>query len=131
MKRQHPLGIYEKALPAHLTWPERLEHVEQPLRWDAAQAWTFEPVDDVTFPAVSLARQAVAASSTHPAVLNAANEVLVDAFLRGELPWLGIVDTLTEVVGAHEGLADPTLEDVLAVEEWARARAREAVEVQR
>lgn len=114
-----------------LTWPERLEHVEQPLRWDAAQAWTFEPVDDVTFPAVSLARQAVAASSTHPAVLNAANEVLVDAFLRGELPWLGIVDTLTEVVGAHEGLADPTLEDVLAVEEWARARAREAVEVQR
>ncbi|MGO3796075.1 MAG: 1-deoxy-D-xylulose-5-phosphate reductoisomerase [Pauljensenia sp.] len=114
-----------------LTWPERLEHVEQPLAWDAAQSWAFEPVDDVTFPAVSLARAAVAASPTHPAVLNAANEVLVDAFLRGELPWLGIVDTLTEVVGAHEGIPEPTLEDVLGVEEWARARAREAVEAQR
>jgi len=114
-----------------LAWPERLEHIEQPLGWDADQSWTFEPVDDVTFPAVSLARAAVAASPTHPAVLNAANEVLVDAFLRGELPWLGIVDTLTEVVGAHVGITDPTLEDVLGVEEWARAHAREAVEVQR
>lgn len=110
-----------------LAWPERLEHVEQPLTWDAAQSWTFEPVDDVTFPAVSLARAAVAASPTHPAVLNAANEVLVDAFLRGEIPWLGIVDTLTEVVAAHEGITEPTLEDVLGVEEWARARAGEAV----
>ena len=73
----------------------------------------------------------MAASPTHPAVLNAANEVLVEAFLGGELPWLGIVDTLVEVVGAHEGVAEPSLDDVLAVEEWARARAREAVERQR
>lgn len=114
-----------------LAWPERLEHVEHPLGWDAAQSWTFEPVDDTTFPAISLARRAVAASPTHPAVLNAANEVLVEAFLGGELPWLGIVDTLVEVVGAHEGVAEPSLDDVLAVEEWARARAREAVERQR
>lgn len=111
-----------------LTWPERLDHVERPLTWDAAQSWTFEPVDDRTFPAVSLARAAVAASPTHPAVLNAANEVLVEAFLHGHLPWLGIVDTLADVVGAHEGIADPDLEDVLGVEEWARARALEAVE---
>lgn len=69
----------------------------------------------------------MAASPTHPAVLNAANEVLVDAFLRGRLPWLGIVDTLREVVGAHRGIAHPDLADVLGVEEWARAHAREAV----
>lgn len=110
-----------------LTWPTRLDDVEKPLGWDAAQSWTFEPVDVDTFPAIGLAREAVAASATHPAVLNAANEVLVDAFLRGRLPWLGIVDTLRDVVGAHEGIAHPTLADVLGVEEWARAHAREAV----
>ena len=111
-----------------LTWPERLEDVEPPLTWDVAQSWTFEPVDDDTFPAIALAREAVAASATHPAVLNAANEVLVDAFLRGRLPWLGIVDTLRDVVGAHEGIADPSLDDVLGVEEWARSQARQAIE---
>lgn len=110
-----------------LTWPRRLDAVEHPLTWDERQSWTFEPVDSGTFPAIDLAREAVAASPTHPAVLNAANEVLVDAFLRGRLPWLGIVDTLREVVAAHRGVAHPDLEDVLGVEEWARAHAREAV----
>lgn len=110
-----------------LTWPERLEAVEEPLGWETPQSWTFEPVDAQTFPAISLAREAVAASPTHPAVLNAANEVLVDAFLRGHLPWLGIVDTLRDVVAAHDGVAHPSLEDVLSVEEWARAHASEAV----
>ena len=95
--------------------------------WTQAQAWTFEPVDHVTFPAVNLAREAVASSATHPAVYNAANEVFVDAFLERRLPYLAIVDSLTEVVAAHDGLNDPSLDDVLAVEEWARARAREVV----
>ena len=110
-----------------LTWPRRLEKIEAPLDWTQAQAWTFEPVDHVTFPAVNLAREAVASSATHPAVYNAANEVFVDAFLERRLPYLAIVDSLTEVVAAHDGLNDPSLDDVLAVEEWARARAREVV----
>lgn len=110
-----------------LSWPERLPHVEKPLAWADAQAWTFEPIDEVTFPAVSLARQAVAASPTHPAVFNAANEVLVDAFVGGALSWLGIVDSLRDVVGAHEGIADPDLADISGAQEWARARAEEAV----
>lgn len=111
-----------------LTWPERLAEVETPLRWDLAQSWTFEPVDDLTFPAIALARDAVAASPTHPAVYNAANEVFVDAFLGGRLPYLSIVDGLQAVVEAHEGIAEPDLADVLGVQEWARARARESVE---
>ncbi len=108
-----------------LSWPERLDHVEEPLRWDIEQTWTFEPVDEVTFPAIGLARSAVSASPTHPAVLNAANEVLVEAFLTGRLPWLGIVDTLREIIEDHEGIADPDLADVEGVEDWARVRARE------
>ncbi|MDK7121552.1 1-deoxy-D-xylulose-5-phosphate reductoisomerase [Pauljensenia sp. UMB6358] len=110
-----------------LTWPERLHDVEKPLTWADAQSWTFEPVDSDTFPAINLARHAVASSPTHAAVYNAANEVFVDAFLAKKLPWLGIVDSLTKVVESHDGIADPTLDDILGVEEWARAQANALV----
>lgn len=110
-----------------LTWPERLHDVEKPLTWVDTQSWTFEPVDSDTFPAINLARHAVASSPTHTAVYNAANEVFVDAFLAKKLPWLGIVDYLTKVVESHDGIADPTLDDILGVEEWARAQANALV----
>lgn len=110
-----------------LTWPERLRDVEKPLTWADAQSWTFEPVDSDTFPAINLARHAVASSPTHTAVYNAANEVFVDAFLAKKLPWLGIVDSLTKVVESHDGIAAPTLDDILGVEEWARAQANALV----
>ena len=110
-----------------LTWPERLREVETPLTWESASQWTFEPVDNDTFPAIDLARFAVAASATHPAVLNAANEVLVDAFIAGEVPWLAIVDTVSAVVHEHEGVVDPSLEDIVAAQRWADQRARELV----
>ena len=112
-----------------LTWPERLQDVEKPLTWVSASEWTFEPVDNETFPAINLARFAVAASATHPAVLNAANEVLVDAFIAGEVPWLAIVDTVASVVHEHEGVADPSLDDIVAAQRWADQRARELVRV--
>lgn len=110
-----------------LTWPERLAGVESPLTWAAASQWTFEPVDNETFPAVDLARFAVGESATHPAVLNAANEVLVDAFIAGEVPWLAIVDTVSAVVHEHEGIVDPSLDDIVAAQRWADQRARERV----
>ena len=110
-----------------LTWPERLAGGESPLMWAAASQWTFEPVDNETFPAVDLARFAVGESATHPAVLNAANEVLVDAFIAGEVPWLAIVDTVSAVVHEHEGIVDPSLDDIVAAQRWADQRARELV----
>jgi 1-deoxy-D-xylulose-5-phosphate reductoisomerase len=96
--------------------------------WTTAATWTFEPLDDVAFPAVALARHAATAGGTAPAVLNAANEELVTAFFAGRLPFLGIVDTLAEIVGEHldRGNGNPRdVDDVLAAEDWARARARE------
>jgi len=99
------------------------------LTWVSASEWTFEPVDNETFPAINLARFAVAASATHPAVLNAANEGLVDAFIAGEVPWLAIVDTVASVVHEHEGVADPSLDDIVAAQRWADQRARELVRV--
>lgn len=112
-----------------LTWPHRpdLSGLVAPNDWSRPLSWDFEPLDDETFPAVGLARHAVASSATHPAVLNAANEQAVAAFLEGRLRWLDIVEVDTAVVQEHEGLAAPELREVLAVESWARARANELI----
>ena len=112
-----------------LTWPERpdLSGLVTPNDWREPVSWTFEPLDDAAFPAVDLARSAVAASDTHPAVLNAANEQAVAAFLAGGLEWLDIVEIDAAVVGEHEGLTSPSLEDILAAETWARTRADELI----
>ena len=110
-----------------LDWPVHLPDVGVPLSWDQQAEWTFEPVDHDTFPALQLARAALSESATHPAALNAANEVCVGAFLQGALPWLGIVDVVQRVLEAHEGAADPSLEEVLQAERDAAARAKQLI----
>jgi 1-deoxy-D-xylulose-5-phosphate reductoisomerase len=115
-----------------LAWPERLGDVIDPVDFTASAAWTFEPLDNATFPAVGLARRALAESPLHPAVLNGANEVCVEAFLAGRIGYLEIVDTVAEVLGGFRsslgpGIA-PTLGQVLRADEWARARANRIVE---
>jgi len=107
-----------------LTWPKRLPDIEKPVDFLQQQEWTFEPVDSQTFPAINLARAAVTESPTHPAVYNAANEVFVDAFLCGQLAYLSIVDLLEEVLAEHQGIDEPTLDDILGAQEWAKASAR-------
>ncbi len=62
-----------------LSWPDRLADVTPAYDWTAPQTWSFEPLDEDAFPAIRLARQAVAASGLHPAVFNAANEAAVGA----------------------------------------------------
>ncbi|MBO3084428.1 1-deoxy-D-xylulose-5-phosphate reductoisomerase [Cellulomonas fengjieae] len=110
-----------------LSWPDRVPEVAPPCDWTQATAWTFEPLDEAVFGAVRLARAAVAASATHPAVYNAANEECVEAFLAGRIGFLDIVGTVERVLGEHDGTAPDalTLETVLAAEGWARARAQE------
>jgi 1-deoxy-D-xylulose-5-phosphate reductoisomerase len=111
-----------------LAWPDRVPHPGYGCDWTTASTWTFEPLDDDAFPAVSLARRAATAGGTAPAVFNAANEELVEAFFAGRLPFLGIVDTLARVVQEHldGGNGNPRdVDDVLGAEDRARARARE------
>jgi 1-deoxy-D-xylulose-5-phosphate reductoisomerase len=110
-----------------LNWPDRVPGAAAACTWDAPLAWTFEPLDDVAFPAVALARHAGTAGGCLPAVFNAANEELVDAFLTRNARFTSIVDTVTEVVeAADEWRREPRdVEDVLAAEQWARARAGE------
>ena len=120
-----------------LGWPERVPSAAPGCDWTRASTWTFEPLDEEAFPAVALARSVGATGGTAPAVLNAANEECVAAFLSGRLPFLGIVDTVARVVADHAGAAPAAsrdgsglrnelrLADVLEAETWARARARE------
>ncbi|ASO19342.1 1-deoxy-D-xylulose-5-phosphate reductoisomerase [Actinoalloteichus hoggarensis] len=110
-----------------LGWPDRVPGAARPCRFDEAGSWTFEPLDDVAFPAVRLAKAAGAAGGCLPAVYNAANEEAVAAFLRGRTDFTAIVDTVTEVLSEADGWrADPAdIDDVSAAENWARARAGE------
>ncbi|ROT32767.1 1-deoxy-D-xylulose-5-phosphate reductoisomerase [Micromonospora sp. HM5-17] len=111
-----------------LGWPDRVAEAASAVDWTAAQSWTFEPLDESAFPAVRLAKQAGAAGRCRPAIYNAANEECVAAFVAGRLPFLGIVDTLERVLDAAPDFPEPgTVEEVLAAESWARARAREII----
>ena len=93
--------------------------------WREAHNWELRPLDDDTFPAVRLAKQAGAAGHCRPAIYNAANEECVAAFVAGRLPFLGIVSTLEAVLAAAPDFPEPgTVEEVLAAEAWALAQAQ-------
>ena len=116
-----------------LTWPDRLPGAAVPCDWTRPATWTFEPLDDATFPAVELARRAGKAAGTAPAVYNAANEVLVDAFCDHRIGFLGITDLISRCLAEHLETghvpdAELTLEAVLDADAAARERARELVE---
>ncbi len=110
-------------------WPHRVPGAAPACDWTQAATWTFEPLDEVAFPAVALAKQAAAASPTHMAVFNAANEEAVEAFHAGVIGFLDIVDTVRavvedydpDVVLAGRGLS---VESLGAAERWARTAAR-------
>ncbi|WP_042435152.1 1-deoxy-D-xylulose-5-phosphate reductoisomerase [Streptacidiphilus anmyonensis] len=111
-----------------LGWPDRVPDAAPGCDWTKAATWEFFPLDTEAFPSVGLAREVGELGGTAPAVFNAANEECVEAFLQGRLAFTGIVDTVAKVVSEH-GTPAPgtslTVEDVLAAEGWARARARE------
>jgi 1-deoxy-D-xylulose-5-phosphate reductoisomerase len=120
------------AIALALAWPDRVADAAQPVDWSAAQSWDFEPVDHEAFPGLRLAIAAGRRGGLGPAIYNAANEVCVQAFLDGRLPYLGIVDTVAAVldrddVPSYQGKL--SVDDVLAADAWARERAAAAVEM--
>jgi 1-deoxy-D-xylulose 5-phosphate reductoisomerase len=110
-----------------MAWPDRVPDAAPGLDWTTAATWTFEPLDDEAFPAVALAREAARLGGTAPAVYNGANEACVADFLAGSISFTRIVDTVARVLSEHDTsrTGATTLEDVLGVDAWARARARE------
>jgi 1-deoxy-D-xylulose-5-phosphate reductoisomerase len=109
-----------------LFYPDRL--AAPFARLDLARMRTLEflPVDPHRFPAVELAYAASRAGGSMPAVLNAANEIAVERFLAGELPFTGIVDMVRRVLDRHAGNVHPiaSVEDALHWDTWARNEAR-------
>lgn len=112
-----------------LTWPERVPDAAPAVDWSRPETWEFAPLDDEAFPAVALARESGARGGTAPAVYNAANEVAVEAFRAGRLPFLGIVDVIGHVVAAHDvpSKGQISLDDVLAADAWARETAASTI----
>jgi 1-deoxy-D-xylulose-5-phosphate reductoisomerase len=111
-----------------LGWPARVPGAVQSCDWTRAARWDFEPLDDEAFPAVALAREVGTAGGGAPAVYNAANEVCVAAFLAGRLAFSAIVDTVAQVVADYlaatgHASSTPSLQTVLAADDWARERA--------
>lgn len=108
-----------------LAYPERLASPFGRLDLAAVGSLHFEPPDDRRFPCLALARQALQAGGTAPAVLNAANEVAVELFLAGQLPFLGIPELVRRVLEEEPAAPLTSLEEALAADERARRRARE------
>ena len=108
-----------------LTWPERVRGGLKPLDFPALAKLEFEAPRDDVFPALGLARKAGLTGGTLPAVFNAANEVAVDAFRAGRIPFPGIWHCVSAVMAAHQVQPSSTLEAVVSADHWARAKAAE------
>jgi 1-deoxy-D-xylulose-5-phosphate reductoisomerase len=108
-----------------LAWPERLDAGVAPLDLFAVARLDFEPADETAFPCLRLARQAMADGGTAPAVLNAANEVAVEAFLDGRLGFTGIGELVARTRDALPVEAATDLGTILEADARGRHVARE------
>lgn len=125
------LGPSDMRVPiaSTLAWPQRMDTPCEPLDLAAIGELTFRAPDEVRFPATKLAREAAAAGGAAPAVLNAANEIAVAAFLAGNIPFTRIVAYPQAMLDGNVPPAPASLDDVLAVDREARARAGEMMRV--
>ncbi|MGE3779580.1 MAG: 1-deoxy-D-xylulose-5-phosphate reductoisomerase, partial [Pirellulaceae bacterium] len=103
-----------------LSHPERWSGPTAKLDWSQVMRLEFEPPDWDRFPALRLGFEVARAGGTSGAVLNAANEAAVAAFLNGELAFLDIVPACRAVLEQHEFIAQPTLEQLIGLDAWAR-----------
>src|SRR6266513_2887528 len=110
-----------------VTWPDRVPNTLPPLDFSTLSKLEFFPPRYEDFPALNLARRAGETGGTLPAVMNAANEVAVAAFLNGRLRFPQIWLTVAQVMDRHRTVAHPDLDAILAADQWARAEATAAI----
>ena len=110
-----------------LAWPERIESGAKSLDLSSVKSLSFEKPDAQRFPCLGLAYEALKAGGTAPAVLNAANEVAVDAFLAGRLPFTGIHGVIADTLGVHSLPQVEDLSSLLRADEQARRIAQSRV----
>jgi 1-deoxy-D-xylulose-5-phosphate reductoisomerase len=122
------LGAPDMRVPIAYTlaWPERMATPCERLDLVRLGTLRFEAPDQERFPALAIARHALEAGGAAPALLNAANEIAVAAFLAGEIGFLDIASIATETLQCYAPEAPASIADVLAVDAEARAHAGEA-----
>jgi 1-deoxy-D-xylulose-5-phosphate reductoisomerase len=125
------LGSPDMRTPiAHtLAWPDRMETPVAPLDLAAIGRLDFAAPDPERFPALRLARQALEAGGARPAILNAANEVAVAAFLARRIAFLDIAAIVEETIARYDPPAPQRIEDVIAIDRAARSHADAAMKV--
>jgi 1-deoxy-D-xylulose-5-phosphate reductoisomerase len=106
-----------------LTYPDRAASERVQTDFARLGSLTFEEPDLERFPSIELARKAGTIGGTLPAVLNAANEVAVEAFVNRKINFPQIFDTVRRTLDAHEVVLHPTLEQILEADHWARRTA--------
>ncbi len=108
-----------------MTYPERTRGLLEPLDLAKAQKLEFYEPDFRLFPCLTIARDAARQGGTHPAVMNAADEVAVHAFLNAQLPFNGIARVVEKTLSKHQGTARPTLSAIVEADRWARETAKD------
>jgi 1-deoxy-D-xylulose-5-phosphate reductoisomerase len=121
------LGVTDMRLPIQyaFSYPERWAAPWPSLDLARAARLDFEVPDTTAFPCLQLAYRALAAERSLPVVLNAANEIAVDAFLEGRIGFTAIHEITAQTMAAHVAAEVATLEAVRAVDAWARQYAAE------
>ena len=115
------------AIAYALSYPERMP-IQQPLPdFTGGPDLTFESPDLDRFPCLALAFEACRTGKTLPAVLNAANEVLVEAFLKGGIGFLQIPEIIQTVMSTHTPASNPNLQQILDADQWAREEAAQCL----
>lgn len=108
-----------------LSYPERLPPQWERLTLELMQGLSFEEPRRADFPCLDMAYAAGRAGGTMPAVLNAANEVAVELFLKESIGFTQIASVVEAVMNEHNTVKDPDLDDILEADDWGRSRARE------
>jgi 1-deoxy-D-xylulose-5-phosphate reductoisomerase len=109
-----------------LLYPDRVEGVDPPIDFTRLLKLEFSPVDEERYPMLRFARESMAAGGVAPAIFNAANEVAVDGFLRGQIPFLAIPRIVGHVLGRMANFEPPDLSAVLGADTEARRLAAQA-----
>jgi 1-deoxy-D-xylulose-5-phosphate reductoisomerase len=120
------MGIADMRIPISyaLAYPHRLTLNLPRLDLSQTGALTFLPPDPERFPCLPLAYRSIEIGETMPAILNAANEVAVNAFLEGSIKFTEVPLLISRVMGEHEVKAVHTIEDILRADQWAREKSK-------
>ncbi len=110
-----------------LSIPERLTNIVKPIDWTVTSQLQFEMPDTDLFPCLNLAYEALKTGGSMPAVLNAADEIAVEAFLAGKVKFNNIYEIIKKIMDAHNVVPINSIDDVLEADSWARKMAKKEI----